>query len=143
MKIVNYTASNFEGHCEVEETFVPYLVKMNNIALQHKMIVVVTSSLRKDANVKGAIVTPAQMSNHMVGHAIDCNLRSLATGEYFNSKKMGDRTGLDEKFIKEVEATTGLRWGGEFNTKDEVHFDDGLNIHNPEKWHQIYNELHK
>ncbi len=31
------------------------------------MVVVVTSSLREEAHVSGAIVTPAQISNHLIG----------------------------------------------------------------------------
>lgn len=141
MKIINFKASNFVGDCEVDEDFSTYLSKMNEVAIKHKITVIVTSAGRKDTNVKGAIVTPAQMSNHLVFHAIDCNLKSIITGEYFNSEKMKDGKGLDEAFIQDVKEC-GLRWGGDFHTVDSVHFDDGLNIHNPELWKKKFNELH-
>jgi hypothetical protein len=142
MKTVNFKASNFEGECNVDEEFAPLLNQMNDIAVKHNMIVVITSSLRKDTNVSGAIVTPAQMSNHLIGHAIDCNVKSKTTGEYFNSKKMGDGTGADELFLEDVDRNTDLRWGQAFNNPDSVHFDDALNIKKPGVWHEKFNSLH-
>ena len=142
MKTVNFTASNFEGECIVDDEFVPALIQMNDIAIKHNMIVVITSSLRKDTNVNGAIVTPAQMSNHLVGHAIDCNVKSKTTGEYFNSKKMGDGTGADEIFLEDVDRNTDLRWGQAFNNPDSVHFDDAMNIKKPVVWQQKFSSLH-
>jgi len=142
MKIVNFKASNFSGLCRVDEEFAPLLSQMNEIAIKHNMIVVITSSLRKDTNVRGAIVTPATKSNHLVGHAIDCNVKSKITGEFFNSTRMGDGTGLDEIFLEDVDRNTDLRWGQAFNKPDSVHFDDALNIKRPLIWQQKFNELH-
>lgn len=142
MKIINFKASNFKGDCFVDEEFAPLLKEMNTIAIKHKMIVIITSSGRKDTNVKGAIVTPAKMSNHLVYHAIDCNVQSEVTKEYFNSAKMGDGKGLDEAFLEDVDRNTDLRWGQAFNTPDSVHFDDALNIKKPLIWQQKYKELH-
>jgi hypothetical protein len=142
MKIIKYTASNFEGECYVDEEFAPLLDQMNIIAIKHNMIVIVTSSGRKDTNVKGAIVTPAKMSNHLVYHAIDCNVKNKITGEYYNSKKMGDGTGADEIFLEDVDRNTDLRWGQAFNTPDSVHFDDAINVKRLDIWKQKYNELH-
>ncbi len=142
MKIVNFTASNFEGHCECDEEFAPLLSQMNAIAVKHNMIVVVTSSGRKDTNVHNAIVKPAQMSNHLVYHAIDCNVKDKHTGRYYNSKLMGDGTGEDEKFLEDVDRNTDLRWGEAFNVPDSVHFDDALNIKRPLMWQKKYDELH-
>ena len=142
MKTVNFKASNFENECNVDEEFVPLLNQMNEIAVKHNMVVVITSSLRKDTNVIGAIVTPAQMSNHLVGHAIDCNVKSKTTGEFFNSKKMGNGTGIDEIFLEDVDRNTDLRWGQAFNKPDSVHFDDALNIKRPAVWVEKYKSLH-
>ena len=140
--IKKFTASNFEGACNVDEDFIKYLNEMNTIVIKHDMIVVITSSYRKDANVKNAIVTPAKMSNHMIGYAIDCNLKNKKTGEYYNSKKMGDGTGADEIFLKEVDEKTELRWGQAFNVPDSVHLDYPLNKLNPVLWQQKYNKIH-
>ena len=141
MKLKNYIGSNFEGICLVDEEFIPLLKQMNEIAIKHDMIVVVTSSYRKDTVVKGAIVTPAKMSNHLIGHAIDCNVKNKKTGEYYNSKKMGDGTGDDEKFLEDVDRNTDLRWGQAFNNPDSVHFDDALNIKKPKTWQEKYTSL--
>ena len=141
MKIVNFKASNFQGQCRVDEEFAPLLFQMNEIAVKHNMIVVITSSLRKDTNVVGAIVEPAKMSNHLVGHAIDCNVINKATGEFFNSKKMGDGTGPDEIFLEDVDRNTDLRWGVAFMKPDSVHFDDALNIKKRNVWLQKFSEL--
>jgi hypothetical protein len=139
--IVNYTASNFRGNCKVHKNFVPYLDKMNEVLKRFTMLCIVTSSHRTSTKVKGAIVTPAQMSNHLVGFAIDCNLQDIETGEYYNSKKMGDKVGADEEVIREITKTTGLRWGGDFREKDEVHFDYPLNLKFPDTWKAIYSKL--
>ncbi len=139
----NFTASNFQGECIVDEDFIPYLEQMNEILKQFNFTLIVTSSFRKDTNVKGAIVTPAQMSNHLVGHAIDCNLKDNKTGEYFNSTKMADGKGDDENVIKMLEKIPNLRWGGEFKERDVVHFDDALNLRNSTTWRYIYNTYHK
>lgn len=56
----NFTASNFKGECLCDEDFIPLLEKMNSIAVTHQITVIVISSYRKDANVVGAIVTPAK-----------------------------------------------------------------------------------
>ena len=112
---------------------------MNTIAGKYGIIIHVTSSFRPDANVTGAIVTPATHSNHMIGHAIDCNLSS--DGAYYNSKKMQSDTGKIRKFIDEVKLS-GMRWGGDFGKPDPVHFDDGLNIKDMDLWKRKYAEIH-
>ncbi len=139
--ITKFTASNFEGNCEADSDFIPYLEKMNEIAIKHDMAVVITSSYRTSTLVKGAIVPPAKMSNHLIGFAIDCNLKDLTTGEYYNSKKMGDEDGLDWLFCEDVVNNSGLRWGRAFKTPDSIHFDYPMNLLHPETWHQKYNEL--
>ena len=134
-----FIASNFRGTCAIDEDFEPYLLKMNDIALKYNITVLVNSSYRVDAKVIGAIVTPATHSNHMIGHAIDCNLE--LNGILYNSVKMQADTGIVKQFINEVKAS-GLRWGGDFGKPDPVHFDDGLNIKNMALWTAKYNEMH-
>ena len=135
-----FSASNFKGVCTIDEDFEQSLVKMNDIALKYNITVMVNSSYRADANnIRGAIVTPATHSNHMIGHAIDCNL--MLKGVLYNSVKMQSDQGTVRQFINEVKATTGMRWGGDFKKPDPVHFDDGLNIKNMALWTSKYNEL--
>lgn len=141
--IVNFKASNFRGDCFVDEDFVPYLKKMNEVLKRFNYTWIVTSSFRKTANVKGAIVTPAKKSNHMVGHAIDGNLLDNKTGVLYNSKKLGDGLGEDDIVCAAIDVETGLRWGDTFNVPDSVHFDDALNVTNIKLWEQKYKELNK
>lgn len=137
--MIKYTASNFRNECTVDEDFIPYLDKMNEVAIKYGVTVIVTSSYRIDANVVGAIVHPATHSNHMIGHAVDCNLEH--EGMYYNSTKMLSDVGVIKTFIEQVEAT-GMRWGGRFKHPDSVHFDDALNIKNIVLWTTKYNLLH-
>lgn len=140
MKIILYINTNIQGICNIDDEFKPMMDIINDTCKQFDFTCVITSSKRASTLVKGAIVTPAQMSNHLVGHAIDCNLKNNKTGEYYNSKKMGDGIGTDECVIKAIEAK-GIRWGGEFRAKDEVHFDDSINLKNPDHWHLLNNTL--
>lgn len=126
----------------VEEGFVPKLDTINALAIKHKLIVWVTNSTRiGDVKLKGTIVTPAKMSNHKIGRAIDMNLQCTVTNEWFNTAKMRDGIGKDNVFLIEVDLHSDLRWGGKFSTKDEVHIDDGTNIVNPKLYKAIYQSL--
>ena len=138
-----FVASNFQGICNVDEDFLPVLTKMNEIAIKHNMIVIITSSFRKDTNVKGAIVPPAKKSNHLIGQAIDFNLKHKITGVYYNSIKLADDTGPDELFLTEVvKSIPNIRWGDAFKVKDSVHIDTALNLRNPVLWQEKYNKIH-
>jgi hypothetical protein len=133
-----FTASNFKGNCTIHDDFESTLIKINEIAKRYNITVHIISSYRADANVQGAIVKPATQSNHMVGHAIDCNL--MHQGKLYNSTLMQTDTGIIRQFINELKAQ-GIRWGGDFGKPDPVHFDDGLNINNMTAWMTKYNEI--
>ncbi len=136
MKLITYKPSNFKSPVVIDDEFKQICDDVNEILIKFDFTLIPTSSKRNSTLVKGAIVTPAQMSNHLVGHAIDANLQDNKTGEYFNSKKMGDNIGADKNVIEALVAK-GIRWGGNFRKKDQVHLDDGLNLKNPEKWKQL------
>ena len=132
-----FKGKNFTGKVvECHKDFIPYLQKMDVKAGELGLKIFVTSSLRHDANVKGAIVTPSKMSNHMVGFAIDCNI--IDGKEWWNSKKLEKPSGKVLIFI-DFCISVGIRWGGNFKKVDTVHFDYPLNLKNPKKWHEIYN----
>ena len=134
-----FISSNFKGLCTIDEDFEPVLKTMEAIARKYNITIVVNYSYRVDANVRGAIVKPATHSNHMIGHAIDCNLQ--LNGRLYNSTLMQTDKGIIRQFINEVKAA-GIRWGGDFGKPDPVHFDDGLNIKDMAKWTIKYNKLH-
>ncbi len=134
-----FTASNFKGECTIDDDFESIATRMNVIAQKYNITVHVNSSYRVDANVKGAIVKPATHSNHMIGHAIDCNL--MHDGKFYNSKLMQTDNGIIRQFINELK-NNGIRWGGDFGKPDPVHFDDGLNITDMTAWLTKYNDIH-
>lgn len=127
--------------CFIDEGFEASLTELCQIANVLDIKIFITSSHRDSIVVPGAIVTPAVMSNHLVGHAIDCNLVEK-NGTYWNSEKLkGELTGNVLKLIDEVRKHPALRWGGDFKQIDVVHFDDGLNIHEPVKYKEILHSL--
>lgn len=140
MKLINYTNSNIQGECTIDDGFIPVMDHINEVCIKHDFTFIVTSSKRNSTLVKGAIVTPAQMSNHLVGHAVDGNLKNNKTGEYFNSEKMKDGKGDDEVVINEIEGVM-TRWGGRFKEMDSVHFDSGLNLKNPLHWQELHKQF--
>jgi len=137
--IKKYTNGQFIGKdLYADEDFFPSLEKLNKFAKQCAVSIYVTSSAREPGRtVNGSIVTPASRSNHMIGHAIDMNLQS-ASG-FYNSKKLR-KSNFDQlpaeikTFLNLVRADDTLRWGGDFNNEDPVHFDDNLNNINPILW---------
>jgi uncharacterized protein YcbK (DUF882 family) len=77
------------------------------------------------APVGGAVVPPATQSQHLIGHAIDCNIDD---GGLISSKAFAKHTetAAADDFIAAVKKRN-LRWGGDFTAKpDPVHFDDNV-----------------
>jgi D-alanyl-D-alanine carboxypeptidase/Bacterial SH3 domain len=118
--------------------FFPSLDLLNQFATACGLEILVTSSTREPGRkVDGAIVKPATRSNHLVGHAIDVNLKS--GNRLFNSKAL-KRSNLPNlpseirEFIGRVRADGTLRWGGDFSAEDPVHIDDNLNGREPAIW---------
>ena len=126
--------------CVVSDYFAEhFLLLMCNKAEQLGLIIKVNSSFRQTDNVPGAIVKPAKMSNHMIGHAIDVN---FIDGKIFwSSEMLNNPKGKVLELINYCKSI-GMRWGGEFAVKDTVHFDDGLNVNHPDLWVSAYNQIH-
>lgn len=141
MKIIEYKNIALVGKpCMIEEGFEVAIARLCFYAIQCELKLYVNSSYRESTVVDGAIVQPATLSNHLIGHAIDANIVDGKT--FWNSQKMeGILTGNVLKFIETVGKDGVLRWGGTFSVKDVVHFDDALNIHNINKWHELYNSI--
>ncbi|MBE8987264.1 peptidoglycan-binding protein [Nostoc sp. LEGE 12450] len=114
--------------------FIPHLEKINDFAATNGLKIFVTSSARPwGVPIGGAIVPPAKMSNHLIGHAIDMNIQ--IGGKLYTSHELGDFNSLPpaiKAFITAIRNHPVLRWGGDFG--DPVHIDDGLNLHNPNLW---------
>jgi hypothetical protein len=134
-----YRNDRFTGNeLRADADFFPSLDRLNRFAADCDVEIFVTSSTREPGRtVAGAIVPPATRSNHLVGHAIDMNVRF--DGRLFDSQAL-KRDNLPNlpaavrEFIEMVRAHATLRWGGDFNPEDPVHFDDGLNRRDPVLW---------
>lgn len=99
---------------------------MNEIANDLNLIIKVNQALRlHGAKVTGSVVPPATKSQHLIGHAIDCNIvdgSSWNTSSDFEKKK---QTANADTFIEKMKQ--GLyRWGGDFTRADTPHFDKQL-----------------
>lgn len=125
--------------CMIHPDFEIWMDLFCELLEKHKIKALVTSSFRNTIIVPGAIVKPAKMSNHLIGHAIDCNIYD-ALGHLHSSLDLSDPKGEILAFITDVVAG-GMRWGGHFRIEDSVHFDDGMNVKSPTRWHEIYQSI--
>lgn len=72
--------------------------------------------------VRGAVVTPATKSQHLIGHAIDLNIHdggTVVTSAHYRAKTETENA---KSFIEAMKER-GLRWGGNFSKMDPPHFD--------------------
>ena len=138
--IKEFKHAAFVGECRIDSDFETHLILMGNKAKDLGLVIHVTSSFRTSTDVPGAIVKPAKMSNHLVGHAIDCNIEE--PGKYWNSEALKAPSGKVLELIEYLESL-GMRWGGRFKAVDPVHFDDGLNDNYPAKWIGKFNQLNQ
>lgn len=143
--IIEYASKHIKGYngkkVLINIDFLPTIQIIDDACKAHGFIFWVTNSFRKDSDLlSGAVVNPANMSNHKVGHALDGNLQYIQTGEWFNSVKMGDGKGIDEVLIQSI-TDKGVRYGGNFRKEDNVHFDDALNVTKPDEWKEKYRAL--
>ncbi len=141
--LITYRSSNFVGEpAKIHPDFEKTLKILGDAISKQGGQIHVTSSFRTTTNVKGAIVTPAKRSNHMVGHAIDCNIKKGA--DFCKSECMSaqDKPWVKAFFDSLPKSTMigDFRWGGMFRTKDPVHFDDGYN-QNKTAWDEKYKEV--
>jgi hypothetical protein len=134
-----YRNTRFVGReIHADHDFFASLDRLNSFAEQCDIALYVTSSTREPGRtVRGAIAAPATRSNHLVGHAIDVNVK--AAGGFYNSSALrrANLSNLPDQvrdFIALVRDDPLLRWGGDFTREDPVHFDDNLNHREPEVW---------
>lgn len=127
--------------CMIHTDFIPCMDLFCRYLEIVKCSALITSSYRPNADkINGAIVKPARRSNHMVGCAIDCNIYDSKKA-LWNSTMLKTPTGEVLQLINLVRRSKLLRWGGDFETIDSVHFDSGINISNPKRWDEIYTEI--
>jgi hypothetical protein len=130
--LTTYSGSNFTGETVVTDVeFVPALDKINKYAADNDVNLLITDSFRPYGRaVRGAIVPPASRSNHLAGHAIDMNVQyGPGKGKLCNSSclRREHPPAAVKAFLDTIRADGTLRWGGDFEDRDPVHIDDGLN----------------
>jgi len=135
-----YTLDSFDKTVMADEGFETYLYTMDRLAKQYGLqIKVQGEGFRKaDSPVRGAIVPPSATSNHLVGHAVDINI--VYNGTWYNSTTLSNYSSLPQAIKNFITGckNAGMRWGGEFSTRDPVHFDDGLNLNNKARYDRLY-----
>lgn len=146
--IITWTGPRFSckkgQEIRIDEDFVQVINRVTGYAENRDVRVYVTQSLREpNKEVSGAVVKPAVMSNHLVGHGIDFNV--IATdGTWCNSGALGRMNHLPDEvrgFIQDIRDDPSIRWGGDFRTPDVIHFDDMLNKRMPNEWWLKFDDL--
>jgi hypothetical protein len=142
-ELTTFAGSQFIGKPVLADVeFIAHLQRVNQFAAAEGLQVLVTSSARRHGvAVGGTIVPPASRSNHLIGHAIDMNLKK--DGQLFNSaalkrSRFRRLPTAAKRFIKAIRDDEVLRWGGDFTREDPVHIDDATNIKNPPLWEQKF-----
>ena len=138
-RLVRFISVHFESEPVVADAdFLPALRQIEKLAAGHGLRLVVTHAARlQQQALTGAVVRPATRSNHLVGHAIDGNVRYR--GRLYRSIELRDVASLPaavRAFLDTVRTHAPLRWGGDFG--DPVHFDDALNLRAPAIWDEKF-----
>jgi hypothetical protein len=70
-----HVAGLFGRQILVNKAFVPYLARIDMYAKQHNMLILINQGYRYEGHgVSRSVVTPAKLSNHLAGFAIDFNI---------------------------------------------------------------------
>lgn len=157
-RLIDYQAKTARLHgkpLRIEQGFAEYMSQIEDLLDKYDLCMWITSSLREsNAPVSNAIVDPAKLSNHLVGHAIDMNL--YRGDDWFNSKRLAkvdvhslasqeSLLGDNEKrvcfFLKEIHDHSVLRWGGVWSKPDPVHIDDCINLRHPDLYRKFFRQL--
>lgn len=116
----------------ISSVLLEHLVQADEKAKELSVMLNFNNAMRvSGVRVSGTVVKPASKSQHLIGHAIDCN---IIDGNSWNNKKTfkaNKETKNARKFIKAMKAN-GMRWGGDFKGKnkfDPPHFDKNLNAY--------------
>jgi hypothetical protein len=130
--LVLVTLEGFDREIRVDKDFVPLAEGMGRLAKDSGITILVQQSFRRAGEpVKAAVVPPSSTSNHLVGNALDVNLKFK--GKRYTSKEL--RLEGFSALPKEVKAfilscEKSMRWGGRFESpgEDPIHFDSNLHV---------------
>ncbi|GHU01720.1 hypothetical protein AGMMS49960_12480 [Betaproteobacteria bacterium] len=132
---------SFDKQVAIDIDFFPFIEIMDQLAFDNDLEILVLDSFRIDGEPAVNGIVPASAdSNHLVGHAIDINIRDKATGRYYNVTTLGHYDSLPVSVRNFIDGCrmSGMRWGQDFPTPDPVHFDDNL----AERDRAAYNKLY-
>ena len=116
----------------VHKDFVDSLTAINKAAADAGVLFQVNQTMRvAGVPVGGAVVTPATNSQHLIGNAIDFNI--IDGGKTIHSSKMkwAELSQAAKDFITAVK-DAGMRWGGDWEKRDPIHFDAFLDPKGPD-----------
>ena len=100
---------------------------MNALAKKSNVVIKINQALRiYGAKVTGSVVPPATKSQHLIGHAVDCNIVDGTSWNTASDFKKSTQTNGAKTFIDAMKKE-GYRWGGDFSKVDTPHFDKQLN----------------
>lgn len=131
---------------QVDKDFVPAMERIDRYAEECDLDIMVTNSFRRpNDNLSGTVVAPSMRSNHLVGHAIDMNVKT-DDGDLWLSVDMvkSNWSHLPQRvvdFLNKVRNDGQLRWGGDFVRQDTVHIDDDLWRRDSTVWISKYQAL--
>src|SRR5690606_21236372 len=107
----------------VHSAFLEALDSIDAAASQTKITLRINQAFRvAGAPVGGAVVKPATKSKHLIGNAIDWNIENDGKVILAAKTVYSDLPDNARRFIDLVKQA-GLRWGGDWNTRDPIHFD--------------------
>ena len=110
----------------ISKMALPLLKEINKHAKSKKVTIKINQAFRVSGiGVSGAVVTPAKKSQHLIGHAIDCNIIDGGNWNSSNTFKMNKESKNAKEIIKLLKSS-GFRWGGDFSKTDTPHFDKQL-----------------
>ena len=104
----------------------PLLKDLNDNAKSKSVSIKINQAFREHGvKVTGAVVLPASKSQHLIGHALDCNIVDGASWNNSSDFKKKKQTDNAKKIIKALK-NAGYRWGGDFIPVDTPHFDSKI-----------------
>jgi uncharacterized protein YcbK (DUF882 family) len=107
----------------ISKSALELVTNINSKAKNKKITIKINQAFRENKiKVSGAVVTPAKKSQHLIGHALDCNI--VDGNNWNNSTAFKNKTETDKaKELITILKGLNYRWGGDFIPVDTPHFD--------------------
>ncbi|PCK08994.1 MAG: hypothetical protein COA42_06160 [Alteromonadaceae bacterium] len=120
------STSVLENEIIISSGALQLLKDLNSQAKAKKVTIKINQAFRvHGVKVTGAVVPPASKSQHLIGHAIDCNIVDGDNWNNIKTFKNNKASDNAKKLIKKLKELS-YRWGGDFTKVDTPHFDKKL-----------------